>query len=111
MTKRETNLYSLLARGVAVIIFSSCLWAKTAAGSATNATSSGMVLDLGELSEDIKITPDYSNAVLKALLPRFSDVAKKAWFVLPSSNYARRRATIPHLAFQAACRFGATERR
>lgn len=42
-----------------------------------NAKSSGMILDLGEVSHRITITPEYSNAVLSAVLPYFSDVAKK----------------------------------
>jgi hypothetical protein len=43
----------------------------------TNAMPSGMVLDLGEVSDNIKVTPEYSNAVFQAILPYFSDVAKR----------------------------------
>ncbi|MGA2868120.1 MAG: hypothetical protein ABSF34_03030 [Verrucomicrobiota bacterium] len=38
--------------------------------------SSDMILDLGEISDNIKITPEYSNAVLVAVLPYFSNVSK-----------------------------------
>jgi hypothetical protein len=43
----------------------------------------GMVLDLGQTSHYIKITPEYSNAVLKAVLPCFSEAAKKLDLPVP----------------------------
>jgi hypothetical protein len=48
------------------------------------ATSSGMNLDIGEISNDVKITPEYSDAVLIALLPYFSDVSRRLG--LPTSH-------------------------
>lgn len=36
-----------------------------------------MILDLGQLSDFIQVTAQYSNAVLVAVLPYFSDVSKK----------------------------------
>ena len=43
----------------------------------TNGGPPGMILDLGAASKYVKVTPEYSNAVLVAVLPYFSDVAKK----------------------------------
>lgn len=40
-------------------------------------TPHSMVVDLGESSHYIKITPEYSDAVLKAVLPVFSQAAEK----------------------------------
>lgn len=45
--------------------------------------SSGMILDLGTVSHYVKITPEYSNAVLMAVLPCFSDVARKLNLPVP----------------------------
>jgi hypothetical protein len=42
-----------------------------------NSESSGMILDLGQTSHNVEITPAYSNAVVKAVLPYFSDAANK----------------------------------
>ena len=45
-----------------------------------NAPATGMMLDLGQRHEQlevIQVTPEYSNAVLKAVLPYISDVAQK----------------------------------
>lgn len=42
-----------------------------------------MVLDLGETSHYIKITPEYSNAVLKAVLPVFAEAAEKLSLPVP----------------------------
>jgi len=39
--------------------------------------SHGMELDLGQLSESVKVTAQYSNAVLVAVLPYFSNVSKE----------------------------------
>jgi hypothetical protein len=39
--------------------------------------SHGMVLDLGKLSDNVKVTAQYSNAVLVAVLPYFSNVSKE----------------------------------
>jgi hypothetical protein len=39
--------------------------------------ASGMVLDLGAVSDFIKVTPEYSNAALEAVLPYFSAAAEK----------------------------------
>jgi nitrogen fixation protein len=49
----------------------------------TNTKPSGMVLDLGETSHYVKITPAYSQAALEAVLPYFSDAAKKLDLPLP----------------------------
>lgn len=43
----------------------------------TNPLPAGMVLDLGEVSTFIKVTPEYSQAVFVAVLPYISDAAKK----------------------------------
>lgn len=43
----------------------------------------GMVLDLGDTSAFVKITPDYSNAVVKAVLPYFSQTAEKLKLPIP----------------------------
>ena len=48
-----------------------------------NSVSSGMTLDLGTVSGFVKVTPEYSNAVLTAVLPYFSDVAKKLELPVP----------------------------
>ncbi len=50
---------------------------------ATNAAISSMILDLGSASRFIRVTADYSNAVLTAVLPCFSDVAKKLELPVP----------------------------
>jgi hypothetical protein len=39
--------------------------------------TNGMVLDLGEVSKLVQVTPEYSNAVMSVVLPCFSDAAKK----------------------------------
>jgi hypothetical protein len=49
----------------------------------TNSAFSGMVLDLGESSHYIKVTPEYSHAVLMAVLPYFSEEAKKLNLPVP----------------------------
>jgi hypothetical protein len=36
-----------------------------------------MELDLGQVSENVKVTADYSNAVFRLVLPRFSEVEQK----------------------------------
>jgi nitrogen fixation protein len=41
------------------------------------AKSAGMVLELGSQTQFIHVTPEYSNAVVAALLPHYSDFAKK----------------------------------
>jgi hypothetical protein len=46
-------------------------------------SKSDFQLDLGEVSHYIKITPEYSNAVLKAVLPIFSDSAEKLGLPVP----------------------------
>lgn len=50
---------------------------------ATNAAISSMILDLGATSRFIRVTADYSNAVLAAVLPIFSDAAKKLDLPVP----------------------------
>ena len=50
---------------------------------ATNAAASSMILGLGATSRFIRVTADYSNAVLAAVLPCFSDVAKKLDLPVP----------------------------
>ena len=42
-----------------------------------------MVLDLGETSHYVKVTPEYSNAVFEAVLPYFSDAAKRLDLPVP----------------------------
>lgn len=49
----------------------------------TNINPSSMILDLGETSRYVKITPEYSNAVLMAVLPYFSDMARKLNLPVP----------------------------
>ena len=49
----------------------------------TNATNSSMKLDLGATSRFIRVTPDYSDTVLVAVLPLFSDVAKRLGLPVP----------------------------
>lgn len=49
-----------------------------------NVNKPNMVVDLGETSRYIKITAEYSNAVLNAVLPYFSDVSRK--LSLPESQ-------------------------
>lgn len=49
----------------------------------TNATNASMKLDLGATSHFIRITADYSNAVRTAVLPLFSDVAKRLELPVP----------------------------
>ena len=44
---------------------------------------SGMSLDLGAVSDLVEVTPEYSNAVLAVVLPRFSDAAKKLNLPVP----------------------------
>lgn len=46
-------------------------------------TALGMVVDLGETGRCVRVTPDYSNAVMSAVLPYFSDVAKKLDLPVP----------------------------
>lgn len=65
----------------ALALLCSCQSAKSAGE--TDAVPSGVVVDLGEISHYIKITPEYSNAVLKAVLPCFSDAAKKLGLPVP----------------------------
>jgi hypothetical protein len=43
----------------------------------------GMVLDLGEVSKLVQVTPEYSNAVMSVVLPCFSDAAKKLNLPVP----------------------------
>ena len=45
--------------------------------------TTGMVLDLGEVSKLVQVTPEYSNAVMSVVLPCFSDVAKKLNLPVP----------------------------
>ena len=52
----------------------------------TNADSSGMILDLGTVSHHVKVTPEYTQAVLTAVLPYFSEVAKKLDLPVPSQS-------------------------
>lgn len=54
-----------------------------ALSSETKAPNPSMKLDLGATSRFIQVTADYSNAVLTALLPIFSDVAKKLELPVP----------------------------
>lgn len=42
-----------------------------------------MILDLGENSHYVRLTPEYSNAVVKAVLPYFSDAAAKLDLPVP----------------------------
>ena len=42
-----------------------------------------MVLDLGAVSDLVQVTPEYSNAVLAVILPRFADVAKRLNLPVP----------------------------
>lgn len=49
----------------------------------TNAASSSMILDLGTVSHHVKVTPEYTQAVLTAVLPYFSEVAKKLDLPVP----------------------------
>jgi hypothetical protein len=58
-----------------------------------NPTNSDTVLDLGPFTDFIRVTPQYSNAVLSAVLPCFSAVAKKLH--LPIS-YRISHADIAH---------------
>ncbi len=51
--------------------------------STTSRTAGGMILDLGAESDYVQVTPEYSNAVLVALLPYFSDFAKKLDLPVP----------------------------
>jgi hypothetical protein len=57
--------------------------ARGKSNSATSRASGGMILDLGAESDFIQVTPEYSNAVLVALLPHFSDFAKKLELPVP----------------------------
>ncbi len=50
---------------------------------ATNDVPHRMILDLGDESDWLQVTPEYSNAVLVALLPTFSDFAKKLDLPIP----------------------------
>ena len=47
------------------------------------AAPSGMTVDLGKTSRYVQVTPDYSNAVIAAVLPYFSDVAKTLDLPIP----------------------------
>jgi len=40
-------------------------------------TTSGMVLDLGRLNDNVKVTAEYSNAIVQMVLPQFSEVEKR----------------------------------
>ena len=51
--------------------------------SETNRLSAGMVLDLGAESDYVQVTSEYSDAVLVALLPYFSDFARKLDLPVP----------------------------
>ncbi|MGH7977991.1 MAG: hypothetical protein ACREE6_01350 [Limisphaerales bacterium] len=53
-----------------------------------------MVVDLGETSDFVKITPDYSNAVVKAVLPYFSQAAEKLDLPVPTPITRRDIARI-----------------
>ena len=75
-TSAETNLSERE-------IFSRPLEFSRALTGKTNPTYRHMVLDLGETSHYIKITPEYSNAVLKAVLPLFSEAAEKLNLPVP----------------------------
>jgi hypothetical protein len=55
----------------------------TAALAETNTANPSMKLDLGATSRFIRVTSDYSNAVRTAVLPFFSDVAKKLELPVP----------------------------
>ncbi|MGH7953120.1 MAG: hypothetical protein ACREFE_14560 [Limisphaerales bacterium] len=56
-----------------------------------------MVLDLGSASGFIQVTSQYSNAVLSAVLPYFSDVGRKLNLPVP---YSITRADIVHVHIQ-----------
>jgi nitrogen fixation protein len=79
----------LLKRRCAVVLFCiasvaiCCATASDEANAGTNAASSGMVLNLGTVSHYVKTTPEYSIAALVAVLPYFSDVAKKLDLPVP----------------------------
>mgnify|MGYP001605434098 FL=1 len=45
--------------------------------------TNGMILDLGEVSKLVQVTPEYSNAVMSVILPCFSDAAKKLNLPVP----------------------------
>lgn len=48
-----------------------------------NTSSSGMVIDLCSVSDFIKLTPEYSSAVQDAVLPYFSDMARRLNLPVP----------------------------
>lgn len=62
-------------------------------------TALGMVVDLGETSLLVKVTPEYSNAVMAAVLPYFSDVAKKLDLPVPQPITRADVARIHFLPF------------
>jgi hypothetical protein len=50
---------------------------------AKSTNSSGMILDLGAVSDLVEVTPEYSNAVMAVVLPRLSDAAKELNLPVP----------------------------
>lgn len=78
MHLRTNVVFYCLAAG---IFFPSDLFAKPIEG--INPAPSGMVVDLGEVSRYIKVTPEYSRAVLEAVLPYFSKMAKELDLPVP----------------------------
>jgi len=89
MKKLASRVITILLQSYCATLLFCVAGAVTAASAAnkanseTNRACSGMILDLGEINDYVQVTPEYSNAVLKAVLPYFSGVAKKLDLPVP----------------------------
>jgi hypothetical protein len=70
-------LAALKVRLPSAIIILGALFINGALPAAETNSAVGMVLDLGESSPYIKVTPEYTREAVDAVLPYFSDVARK----------------------------------
>jgi hypothetical protein len=67
----------LFCAAIYAIVFGILPQAMAVASPSGSHISHGMELDLGQLRENVKVTADYSNAVFRFVLPRFSEVEQR----------------------------------